>query len=47
MRAFVQEINPSVGPQLTLLVLPEEYVYPPFGALIQRSEADVLTQNPQ
>ena len=47
MRASVREISPSIGPQLTLLVLPEEYVYPPLSALIQRLEADVLTQNPQ
>ena len=47
MRASVREISPSIGPQLTLLVLPEEYVYPPLSALIQILEADVLTQNTQ
>ena len=47
MGAFVRETNPSVGSQLTLLVLPEEYVYSPFGALIRGSKAHVLSQNRQ
>ena len=32
MGAFVRETNASVGPQLTLLVSPEEYAYSPLGA---------------